>query len=115
MSEPTAALNPDDFDAFLNKASEEVSKWPEWKRNILGRRVASEEIAEEYERRSRPQMTFQECQHPKDKVHAGPRMPLRYGSSETLYCDQCGGYRLLFRKNLPWQPGPGEPYKEDDE
>ena len=26
----------DDFAIFLEKASEEVSKWPEWKRNILG-------------------------------------------------------------------------------
>jgi len=28
----------EEFAAFLKKASEEVDKWPEWKKNCLGRR-----------------------------------------------------------------------------
>jgi len=31
------AITPEQFDEHLKHASEVVSKWPEWKRNILGR------------------------------------------------------------------------------
>lgn len=52
------------------------------------------------------------CRH--KRTEDGPRYPLRYGSSATLVCKDCGAYKLLFRDGIPWEKGPLV-IEEDDE
>ncbi len=45
-----------------------------------------------------------DCIHP--YRHAGPLVPVMFGSSPSEVCARCGSYRLTLHIPGPWKPGP---------
>lgn len=48
------------------------------------------------------------CPHPMEHRRPGPRIPLRYGTSATEVCADCGAWRTTAHTPGPWQGYPVE-------
>lgn len=45
-----------------------------------------------------------DCEHHPNSLERGPRVFMRWGTSETEQCQECGAWRTIAHVPGPWQP-----------